>query len=81
MLVERTAGEFGRLDILVSKAAHQNRKAAIEELTDEEFARTFDDECLCIFPVGESRAPLSRSGLGDYRDRLRDSWPTATPPE
>src|SRR3954470_17947841 len=40
-LVKRTVKAFGKLDILVSNAAHQNRKKALEEITDEEFDRTF----------------------------------------
>src|SRR6476660_6602984 len=35
--VERTVAELGRLDILVSNAAHQNRKENPEDITDEEF--------------------------------------------
>ena len=40
-LVEDTVAEFGRLDILVSNAAHQARKK-LEDLTDEEMVRTFE---------------------------------------
>ncbi|MFL6262368.1 MAG: SDR family oxidoreductase [Thermoanaerobaculia bacterium] len=40
-VVERTVRELGRLDILVSNAAWQNRKASLEEVTDEEWDRTF----------------------------------------
>jgi NAD(P)-dependent dehydrogenase (short-subunit alcohol dehydrogenase family) len=40
-LVEETVGEFGGLDILVSNAGYQNRKPSIEEITDEEWDRTF----------------------------------------
>ncbi len=39
--VERTIKEFGRLDILVSNAAHQNRKKSLEEVADAEWDRTF----------------------------------------
>ncbi|HWO19128.1 MAG TPA: SDR family oxidoreductase [Kofleriaceae bacterium] len=39
-LVERTVRELGGLDILVSNAAHQNRKS-IDDLTPEELDRTF----------------------------------------
>jgi NAD(P)-dependent dehydrogenase (short-subunit alcohol dehydrogenase family) len=39
-LVERAVAELGGLDILVSNAAHQNRKQ-IDELTPEELERTF----------------------------------------
>ena len=41
-LVDRTVEELGSLDILVSNAAHQMRKNSLEELTDEELARTFE---------------------------------------
>jgi NAD(P)-dependent dehydrogenase (short-subunit alcohol dehydrogenase family) len=40
-LVDDTVREFGRLDILVSNAAHQARKK-LEDLTDEEMVRTFE---------------------------------------
>lgn len=39
--VERTVRELGGLDILVSNAAWQNRKKSLEEVTDEEWNRTF----------------------------------------
>lgn len=40
-LIDEAAREFGRLDILVSNAAHQARKA-LDELTDEELVKTFE---------------------------------------
>lgn len=39
--VDRTVAELGRLDILVSNAAHQNRKENPEDITEEEWDRTF----------------------------------------
>ena len=39
--VERTVEELGKLDVLVSNAAHQNRKRSLAELTTEELDRTF----------------------------------------
>ena len=39
--VERTVRELGKLDILVSNAAWQNRKKSIEEVSDDEWRRTF----------------------------------------
>jgi NAD(P)-dependent dehydrogenase (short-subunit alcohol dehydrogenase family) len=41
-IVGDTVRHFGKLDILVSNAAHQNRKESLEELTDEEMERTFE---------------------------------------
>jgi NAD(P)-dependent dehydrogenase (short-subunit alcohol dehydrogenase family) len=40
-IVEATVGKFGKLDILVSNAAHQTRKTSLDELTDEELDNTF----------------------------------------
>ena len=40
-LVERTVRELGKIDVLVSNAAHQNRKKTLEELTDDELDTTF----------------------------------------
>jgi NAD(P)-dependent dehydrogenase (short-subunit alcohol dehydrogenase family) len=41
-VVARTVKELGKLDILVSNAAHQTRKSSLQELTDEELVRTFE---------------------------------------
>jgi len=40
-IIEAVVQKFGKLDILVSNAAYQNRKASLEEVTDEELERTF----------------------------------------
>ena len=40
-LVEHAVNELGKLDILVSNAAHQNRKKSLDELDDEELETTF----------------------------------------
>jgi NAD(P)-dependent dehydrogenase (short-subunit alcohol dehydrogenase family) len=40
-LVEETVRHFGKIDILVSNAAHQRRKDSLADLTDEEIEYTF----------------------------------------
>jgi NAD(P)-dependent dehydrogenase (short-subunit alcohol dehydrogenase family) len=55
-VVEKTVRHFGRLDILVPNAAHQNRKKTLEEVTDEEFDRTFKTNVYAYFRL--SRAAL-----------------------
>jgi NAD(P)-dependent dehydrogenase (short-subunit alcohol dehydrogenase family) len=40
-IIEDTVRKLGKLDVLVSNAAHQNRKEQLEELTDEELDTTF----------------------------------------
>jgi NAD(P)-dependent dehydrogenase (short-subunit alcohol dehydrogenase family) len=47
--IEKTVYELGQLDILVSNAAHQNRKDSLEELDEEEFDRTFKTNVYAYF--------------------------------
>jgi NAD(P)-dependent dehydrogenase (short-subunit alcohol dehydrogenase family) len=55
-LVAQTVKELGKLDILVSNAAHQNRKKSLDELTDKELEATFDINILGYIRL--SRAAL-----------------------
>ena len=48
-VVDETVREFGKLDILVSNAAHQNRKDSLDEVTDEEFDTTFRTNIYAFF--------------------------------
>jgi NAD(P)-dependent dehydrogenase (short-subunit alcohol dehydrogenase family) len=52
--VERTVRELGRLDILVSNAAWQNRKKSLEEVTDEEWRRTFSTNIDAYFHLTQA---------------------------
>ena len=48
-LVEQAVNELGKLDILVSNAAHQNRKQSLDEVTDDEFDTTFQVNMYAFF--------------------------------
>ena len=61
-IVERTVKELGQLDILVSNAAHQNRKASLEEVTDEEFDRTFKTNIYAYFRLARAALRHMRPG-------------------
>jgi len=61
-VVEKTVAEFGKLDILVSNAAHQNRKESLAELTDEELAETFETNVYAY--VRLARAALEKMERG-----------------
>jgi NAD(P)-dependent dehydrogenase (short-subunit alcohol dehydrogenase family) len=61
-VVEKTVQEYGRLDILVSNAAHQNRKKSLDEVTDEEFDRTFKTNIYAYFRL--ARAALRHMKAG-----------------
>jgi NAD(P)-dependent dehydrogenase (short-subunit alcohol dehydrogenase family) len=63
-LVDRTVRELGKLDILVSNAAHQNRKDTLSDLTDEEMAETFETNVYaCIRLARASLEHMDRGGV------------------
>ncbi|HEX4132317.1 MAG TPA: SDR family oxidoreductase [Pirellulales bacterium] len=61
-LVEQAVDELGKLDILVSNAAHQNRKPDISAITDEEWDRTFKTNIYALFHL--TRAALEHLEAG-----------------
>ena len=61
-VVEATVGEFGQLDILVSNAAHQNRKDSLTALTDEEMARTFETNVYAYMRLARQALPHLKRG-------------------
>src|SRR4051812_20704617 len=60
--VDETVAELGQLDILVSNAAHQNRKESIEEVTEEEFDRTLKTNVYAYFRLVKAALPHLQSG-------------------
>ena len=61
-VVERTARELGRLDILVSNAAWQNRKDSIADVTEEEWDRTFRTNIDAYFHLAKAAVPHMKPG-------------------
>jgi NAD(P)-dependent dehydrogenase (short-subunit alcohol dehydrogenase family) len=60
--VEQTVRELGHLDILVSNAAHQNRKPSIEDVTDDEFDTTFKTNVYAYFRLAKAAVPHMKPG-------------------
>jgi NAD(P)-dependent dehydrogenase (short-subunit alcohol dehydrogenase family) len=60
--VERAASELGRLDILVSNAAHQSRTAKIEDITDDQWTRTLEVNIGAFFRLARAAVPHMRPG-------------------
>ena len=53
-VVEKVVQHFGQLDILVSNAAHQARKKTLDDVTDEEFDRTFKTNIYAYFRLARA---------------------------
>ena len=60
--IDETVAQLGQLDILVSNAAHQNRKEAIEDVSDDEFDRTFKTNVYAYFRLVKAALPHLRPG-------------------
>jgi NAD(P)-dependent dehydrogenase (short-subunit alcohol dehydrogenase family) len=59
--VDKTVGEFGRLDVLVNNAAFQEHAASIEDITDERLDETLQTNIGGYFQMARAAVPyLSR---------------------
>ena len=61
-IVTRTVKTFGRFDVLVSNAAHQTRKRKLEQVTDEEFDRTFKTNIYAYFWLARAALRHMKNG-------------------
>lgn len=60
--VERTVRELGHLEILVSNAAWQNRKESIEDVSEEEWQRTFRTNIDAYFHLSKAAVKHMQPG-------------------
>ncbi len=61
-IVNRTIETFGKLDILVSNAAYQNRHENPEDITDDEWDLTFRTNVLAYFRLVKAALPHLQPG-------------------
>lgn len=61
-IVDKTVAEFGRIDILVNNAAFQMTHPTLEEISDEEWVRTFDINITSMFRICQRAVPHMASG-------------------
>jgi len=61
-IVADVVEEFGRIDILVNNAAHQQTFDAIDEITDAEWQRTFAVNIHAMFYLAKAAVPHMKKG-------------------
>lgn len=61
-LVERTIKEFGRLDIVVSNAAHQSHKESVMEVTAAELRQTYETNVFACMRLVQAALPHLKRG-------------------
>ena len=61
-LVEKTVDEFGKLDILVNNAAFQQHQESIEDVTEEQWDRTFKTNIYAYFYMTKAALPHLEEG-------------------
>ena len=61
-VVAKTVAELGKLDILVSNAAHQNRKNSLGELSDDELVETFATNILAYVRLARAALEVMTPG-------------------
>lgn len=61
-MIKRVVDEFGRIDILVNNAAHQDTFESLEEIPDEEWQRTFAVNIHAMFYLAKAAVPHMQPG-------------------
>ncbi|WP_116137183.1 glucose 1-dehydrogenase [Trinickia diaoshuihuensis] len=61
-IVDRAVQAFGRIDVLVNNAAHQMNYESVEEISDDEWDRTFDINIGAMFRLVKAALPHMKPG-------------------
>lgn len=61
-IVDRAVEAFGRIDVLVNNAAHQMNHESVEEISDDEWDRTFDINIGAMFRLVKAALPHMKAG-------------------
>jgi NAD(P)-dependent dehydrogenase (short-subunit alcohol dehydrogenase family) len=61
-IVEQAVQEFGRLDVLVNNAAYQMSYPSLEEISDEEWNKTFDTNIGAMFRITRAAVKHMKPG-------------------
>ena len=81
-IIAKTVEAFGRVDVLVNNAAFQMNHDTLEEITDEEWDRTFDTNISAMFHLTKAALPHMGPGssiIGSSSVNTDSPTPTLAP--
>jgi NAD(P)-dependent dehydrogenase (short-subunit alcohol dehydrogenase family) len=61
-MVQTAVDRFGKLDVLVNNAAYQMTRDSLDEISDEEWRRTFDTNIHAMFYLTKAAVPHMKPG-------------------
>jgi NAD(P)-dependent dehydrogenase (short-subunit alcohol dehydrogenase family) len=61
-IVRRAMDEFGKIDVLINNAAFQMSREGIEDISTDEFDRTFRTNVYAMFYLSKAALPLMKGG-------------------
>jgi len=61
-VIDKAVQEFGEIDVLVNNAAYQMTHETVEEVSDEEWTRTFDINITAMFRLVKAALPHMGAG-------------------
>ncbi|UZJ57724.1 SDR family oxidoreductase [Pseudomonas sp. KU26590] len=61
-IVDETVKQFGRIDVLVNNAAFQMSHKTLEDISDEEWVKTFDINVTAMFRICKAAVPHMAAG-------------------
>src|SRR4051812_12237622 len=61
-IVDRAVKEFGKIDVLVNNAAFQMTRQSLDEISSEEFDRTFKTNVYALFYLTKAAVPHMNKG-------------------
>jgi NAD(P)-dependent dehydrogenase (short-subunit alcohol dehydrogenase family) len=61
-IIQRAVAEFGQVDVLVNNAAYQMTRNSLDEITEEEWDRTFRTNITAMFHLVKAALPHMRLG-------------------
>jgi NAD(P)-dependent dehydrogenase (short-subunit alcohol dehydrogenase family) len=61
-IVDQTVEKYGRIDVLVNNAAFQMTHETLEEISDEEWVKTFDINITAMFRICKAALPFMAAG-------------------